>query len=372
GFIGLMVFGWNKIGKGMHLFSTFNVAFASSLSAYWILVANSWMQTPNGVVLKDGIFQVTNWWHAIFNDNAIWGFPHMWMATMLLGFFVLAAVSSWYILKNRHADLFIKMLKPAVLALLICAPIQIWLGDSLGVDVAHSEPTSLAAMEGHYHTYLPNGKVNTGWHLIAIPNAKNDGNVFAITIPHVLSLLETHTWNGKVTGMDSFPAKDRPDVWVPFYAFRIMVAIGFFLFFMALWGTLLMLRGKFTVQELRQRPWFLRLMVFSGFLPYLAIWTGWWTREVGRQPWVVYNIMRTYEGVSHMGVGQEIAWFAGYIVFELSVWAGAWYFFSKVIRKGPDLDSPLPGVSSDTDASVEAGGGMVRPSFAKPILHPEP
>ncbi|WP_308387913.1 cytochrome ubiquinol oxidase subunit I [Acidithiobacillus sp. AMEEHan] len=371
GFIGLMVFGWNKIGKGMHLFSTFNVALASSLSAYWILVANSWMQTPDGVVLKNGIFQVTNWWHAIFNANARWGFPHMWVATMVLGFFVLAAVSSWYILKNRHADLFLKMLKPAVLALLIVTPVQIWLGDSLGVDVAHSEPTSLAAMEGHYHTYLPDGKVNTGWHLIAIPNAKNDGNVFAITIPHVLSLLETHTLNGKVTGMDAFPAKDRPDVWVPFYAFRIMVAIGFFLFFMALWGTALIMRGKFTVSGLRQRPWFLRLMVFSGFLPYLAIWTGWWTREVGRQPWVVYGLMRTYEGTSHMGIGQEVIWFLGYITFELSVWAGAWYFFSKIIRKGPDLHSPLPGAHEEGEAP-EAGGGLVTPHFAKPVLRQEP
>jgi len=370
GFIGLMIFGWNKIGKGMHLFATFNVALASSLSAYWILVANSWMQTPNGVVLKDGIFQVTNWWHAIFNDNAIWGFPHMWMATMILGFFVLASVSAWYVLKNRHADLFIKMLKPTVLALLICTPIQIWLGDSLGTDVAHSEPTSLAAMEGHYHTYLPNGSVNTGWHLIAIPNAQNDGNVFAITIPHVLSLLETHTLNGKVTGLDQFAPEDRPDVWVPFYAFRVMVAIGFFLFFMALWGTSLILRGKFTAAELRRRPWFLRLMVFSGFLPYLAIWTGWWTREVGRQPWVVYGLMRTYEGVSHMGIGQEIAWFAGYIAFELSVWAGAWYFFSKIIRKGPDLDSPLPGAHAPNEAA-EAGGGLATPSFAKPVLRHE-
>lgn len=367
GFIGLMVFGWNKIGKAMHLFSTFNVALASSLSAYWILVANSWMQTPNGVVLKDGIFQVTNWWHAIFNDNAIWGFPHMWVATMVLGFFVLAAVSAWYILKDRHADLFIKMLKPAILALLICTPIQIWLGDSVGVDVAQHEPTSLAAMEGHYHTYLPNGKVDTGWHLIAIPNAQNNGNVFAITIPHVLSLLETHTLNGKVPGMDSFPAKDRPDVWVPFYAFRIMVAIGFFLFFMALWGTSLILRRKFTVAELRRRPWFLRLMVFSGFLPYLAIWTGWWTREVGRQPWVVYGLMRTYEGVSHMGLGQEVAWFVGYIVFELSVWSGAWYFFSKIIRNGPDLHSPLPGMQEE-DTKPEAGGGLATPTFAKPTL----
>lgn len=168
GFIGLMVFGWGKISKTMHLFATFNVGLSSTLSAGWILVANSWMQTPDGVVFKNGLFQVTNWWSAIYNDNFHWGFPHMWVACVELALFVFAGVSAWFILKNRHAELFVKLLKPALLALLVVTPIQIYLGDTLGRDVAMTQPTSLAAMEGHYHTYLPNGQVNTGWHLIAI------------------------------------------------------------------------------------------------------------------------------------------------------------------------------------------------------------
>ena len=372
GFIGLMVFGWGKVSKGMHLFSTFNVGLSSSLSAMWILVANSWMQTPNGVVLKNGLFQVTNWWNAILNDNFQWGFPHMWVATVELALFVLVGLSGFFILKNRNADLFTKLLKPALLALIIVTPLQIFIGDSVGRVVAQTQPTSLAAMEGHYHTYLPNGKVNTGWHLIAIPNAKNDGNVFAITIPHVLSLLETHTLNGKVTGMDSFPAKDRPDVWVPFYSFRVMVAIGFFLFFIAIWGNWLRLRGKLNATELRKRPWFLRALVFSAFLPYLAIWCGWWTREVGRQPWVVNGLMRTYQGTSHMPVAMEIIWWVGYIIFELTVWAGSWYFFTRVIKKGVDgiPDSSTLFDHDHADATdVKAGGGHVTPTFAsKPML----
>jgi len=369
GFIGLMVFGWGKVSKGMHLFATFNVGLSSSLSAMWILVANSWMQTPNGVVLKDGLFQVTNWWHAIVNDNFVWGFPHMWMATVELSLFVFAGVSAWFILKNRNADLFTKLLKPTLLALLIVTPIQIFIGDSAGKDVAEYQPTSLAAMEGHYHTYLPDGSPNTSWSLIAIPNANNDGNLFEIGIPHVLSLLETHTWNGVVKGLDQFPANDRPDVWVPFYAFRAMVAIGFFLFFVALWGNWLRLRGKLSARELQKRPWFLRALVLSSLLPFLAIWTGWWVREIGRQPWLVYGMMRTYEGVSHMSVAQEIAWFAGYIVFELVVWAGAWYFFTRVIAKGVDDVAPSETLfhHSEEDES-QAGGGHARPSFAKPVM----
>ncbi|MEL5848475.1 MAG: cytochrome ubiquinol oxidase subunit I [Candidatus Igneacidithiobacillus chanchocoensis] len=371
GFIGLMVFGWGKVSKGMHAFATFNVGLSSSLSAMWILVANSWMQTPNGVVLKDGLFQVTNWWHAIINDNFIWGFPHMWVATVELSLFVMTGVSAWFILKNRNAELFTKMLKPTLLALLIVTPLQIFIGDSAGKDVADTQPTSLAAMEGHYHTYLPDGKPNTSWNLIAIPNANNDGNVFQIAIPHVLSLLETHTWNGVVKGLDQYPVQDRPDVWVPFYSFRAMVGIGFFLFFVALWGNWLRLRGKFTAQALRQQSWFLRAVVFAAFLPYLAIWTGWWVREIGRQPWVVYGLMRTYQGVSNMSMTQEVVWFAGYIVFELVVWAGAWYFFSRVIAKGVDGIAPSDTLFHHEEEGSQAGGGHVQTTFAKPTLKPE-
>ncbi|MBU2811329.1 cytochrome ubiquinol oxidase subunit I [Acidithiobacillus thiooxidans] len=368
GFIGLMVFGWGKISKTMHLFATFNVGISSTLSAGWILVANSWMQTPDGVVFKNGLFQVSNWWSAIYNDNFHWGFPHMWIACVELALFVFAGVSAWFILKNRNTELFVKLLKPALLALLIVTPLQIYLGDTLGRDVAQTQPTSLAAMEGHYHTYLPNGQVNTGWHLIAIPNSQNDGTRFAITIPYVLSLLETHTLTGKVTGMDSFPARDRPDVWVPFYAFRIMVAIGFFLFLVALWGNWLRLRGKLNATALRQHPWFLRAVVFSAFLPYLAIWTGWWVREIGRQPWVVFGMMRTYEGVSHMSLGQEVVWFVGYIIFELAVWSGAWYFFSRVIQKGVN-DIPDSTHLWEKPEAIHSGGGHVSPHFTKALPH---
>ncbi|QFX96557.1 cytochrome ubiquinol oxidase subunit I [Acidithiobacillus thiooxidans] len=368
GFIGLMVFGWGKISKTMHLFATFNVGISSTLSAGWILVANSWMQTPDGVVFKNGLFQVSNWWSAIYNDNFHWGFPHMWIACVELALFVFAGVSAWFILKNRNTELFVKLLKPALLALLIVTPLQIYLGDTLGRDVAQTQPTSLAAMEGHYHTYLPNGQVNTGWHLIAIPNSQNDGTRFAITIPYVLSLLETHTLTGKVTIMDSFPARDRPDVWVPFYAFRIMVAIGFFLFLVALWGNWLRLRGKLNATALRQHPWFLRAVVFSAFLPYLAIWTGWWVREIGRQPWVVFGMMRTYEGVSHMSLGQEVVWFVGYIIFELAVWSGAWYFFSRVIQKGVN-DIPDSTHLWDKPETIDSGGGHVSPHFTKALPH---
>ena len=341
GFVGLMIFGWGKISKRMHLFATFNVALSSSLSAMWILVANSWMQTPTGVTLENGMFMVQDWTKAIFNPNFLLAFPHMWIAALELSLFFVAGVSAWFILKNRNARMFLRSLKYSLLALVVIAPLQVYLGDALGLAVAEDQPAALAAMEGHYHTYNPDGSPNTGWHIIAWPNDAEGRNDFAITLPHVLSLIETRTLNGVVKGLDQFKPEDRPPVLVPFYAFRIMVAIGMFLSAVALWGLYLKLRGRLNVDRLRRHPLFLRTVVFSAFLPYLAIWTGWWTREVARQPWIVHGLMRTSEGASQMSVAAEIAWLIGFGIFEIGVWAGAWYFFAKVVRQGPDLESPV-------------------------------
>ncbi len=340
GFIGLMVFGWGKISRRMHLFATFNVAVSSALSAMWILVANSWMQTPTGVTLRNGVFVVASWWKALFNPDVIYAFPHMLVASFEEALAVVAAVSAWYLLKKRHVAMFQRSLKGVMLALLIVAPLQVWLGDSMGVTVSEDQPTVLAAMEGHYHTNNPDGSVNTGWHVIAWPNANNDGNVWAITIPHVLSLLETHTWAGRVRGLDDFPPQDRPPMLIPFYGFRVMVACGFGMVGIALWGGWLFLRRGLQTRT-AGNVWFLRATIASAALPYLSVWVGWWTREIGRQPWVVYGVMRTLQGVSHLSIAEELLWLVGYAGFELMVWGSTWWFLSKVIRQGPNMDSPV-------------------------------
>jgi cytochrome bd ubiquinol oxidase subunit I len=341
GFVGLMVFGWGKIGKKMHLFATANVAIASSLSAMWIMVANSWMQTPAGIVFKNGYFQVVDWGAAIVNPDAIFGFPHMEVAAIELSLCYVAAVSAWQILKGRNVAMFQRALKYSVLALIVIAPLQIYLGDGLGQAVAKDQPAALAALEGHYHTFNPDGSIDTAWAVLAWPNAKGDGTAWAITVPHVLSLLETHSWNDQVQGLDSFAPQDRPPMLIPFYAFRIMAGAGGVIFLLALWGLWLAVRGKMTAQSVVGHRWFLRFTIFCGFLPYIAVWTGWWTREIGRQPWVVYGMMTTAQGVSRMSVAQAVFWLVGYMIFELMVWGGTWYFFAKVMRQGPDMDSPV-------------------------------
>lgn len=341
GFLGLMVFGWGKISRRMHLFATFNVWVSSTLSAFWILVANSWMQTPTGTELKNGIVHVTNWGAAIFNPNFVEGFPHVLVAAIEMGLFFVIGVSAWSVLKGRHVKLFQRALAYGLLAAVVVAPLQIYIGDALGTTVGKTQPATLAAMEGHFKTYNANGSVRTGWNIVAWPNDAKGHNDWALSIPHGLSLIDTKTFDGKVTGLDHFKPRNRPPVWVPFYSFRVMVLVGGLLFLVALWGVWLIARGRLSVARITENKWFLRALVVSGFLPFLGVWTGWWTREVGRQPWLAHNVMRVSQGVSPMSVGEAALWLGAYIVFELTVWYFTWYFLAKVIRQGPDMDSPV-------------------------------
>lgn len=366
GFIGLMVFGWGKISRGMHLFATFNVALSSSLSAMWILDANSWMQTPTGIELRNGVFYVTDWIAALFNPDVWLGFPHMLVAALELALCFVIAVSAWFVLNRRHVEMFQRPLKFAVLALVVVAPLQVYLGDGLGLVVAEDQPAALAAMEGHYNTYNPDGSVDTSWKVVGWPNEKGDGLAWSISIPHVLSLLETHTWSGKVEGLNSFPPEDRPPVVVPFYGFRVMAAAGGALMLFAFWGGWLVLRGRFALETIVRNRLFLWSAILCGFLPYISIWCGWWVREVGRQPWVVYGLMRTEQGVSNMDVTSAVLWLIGYMYFELIVWGSTWYFFAKVMRRGPDMDSPVAQDGHQSLGELDAPHDGA-PSYVRPI-----
>ncbi len=365
GFVGLMVFGWHKINRHVHLFATFNVALASSLSAFWILAANSWMQTPTGIQMADGNFIATDWMQVIFNPDALTATPHMLLACLELSLFFVAGVAAWQVLKNRHTALFARALKAAIVALVLVSATQIYVGDDLGLTVAKEQPAALAAMEGHYHTLKPDGSTNTDWNMLMWPNMDNSATQWSVKIPHLLSLLETRTWDSPVTGLDHFPANERPPTLIPFYAFRVMVAIGFFLFLVSLWGLFLWVSGKLKADQVARHHWFLRTVVFSAFLPYLAIWTGWWTREVARQPWIVYGLMRTAEGHSPMSLSAEILWFVGFMGFGLLVLGGAWYFMAKVIRQGPDMEARIP-LENEDQHDTMGSLPVANPMRAKP------
>jgi len=344
GFVGLMIFGWHKIGRGMHLFATFNVAVASFLSAFWIIAANSWMQSPAGVKMVGGQFLVSDWVQIIFNPDSMTAIPHMIIACLELSLFFVAAVSAWQLLKQRHVSVFAPALRAVLPVLLIAAAGQIWIGDSLGRTVAEEQPAALAAMEGHFKTDNADGTPNTSWNVVMWPNADNSGTKWALPIPHVLSLLEDHKWVSRVPGLDQFKAENRPPILVPFYSFRVMVAIGVALFGVALWGVWLWVRGRLVNRKITdfENRWFLRAVVVSAFLPYLAIWTGWWTREVARQPWIVYGMMTVSEGRSQISSAGEIAWFVCFSIFGFGVLISTAYFLFKVIAKGPDMSAKIP------------------------------
>ncbi|MBP2196222.1 cytochrome ubiquinol oxidase subunit I [Pantoea cypripedii] len=370
GFIGLMIFGWGKISRGMHLFATFNVAVSSTLSAMWILVANSWMQTPTGVEYTDGIFHVTDWMAALFNPNARTAFPHMLLASFELSLTFVVATCAWFVLKRRNVDLFLRPLKYSLVLLAIVAATQIWMGDMLGEETLEHKPAALAAMEGHYDTYDADGNVNSAWHILGWPNAEGTGLAWSISIPHALSLIETKTWNGPVRGLNSFPKDEQPPVVLPFYAFRAMSAAGGAILLVSLWGIWLMCRRRMTVELAPRNTVFLFIAVAMVVLPYIAVIAGWWTREIGRQPWIVNGLMRTEDGMSAMTLGLAIFWFVGFAIFESAVIAGTIWFMAKVVRIGPDLTSKLPGEGHDHLGQLDLppdGGHADHPEYVRPV-----
>jgi len=336
GFLGIMLFGWQRVSKGIHFLTTCLVALGSILSAFWILAANSWMHTPAGYELVNGKFMVRDFMAAIFNPSTLTRVGHMVMASLETSAFVVAGISAHYLLKGKYVDFARRSLGIALVMAGFFAPLQIFLGDRSGIGVFHHQPAKLAAMEAHWETNTAGG---APFAIIAIPSSKEEKNLFEISIPNGLSLLVTHTLNGRVQGLKEFPHEDRPSVFALFWSFRVMVAVGFILLLVMAWAVLLWRQGKLYHHRL-----FLSTLLIVHPLGFLATEFGWVTTEVGRQPWIVYNLVRTAEGVSPIPAG-NVLWSLGLFLIILPV-IGAVYFFYvlKTLQGGPDLSSPIPPV----------------------------
>ena len=341
GFLGIMMFGWGRVPRLMHLFATAMVALGSVLSVFWIMVANSWMQTPAGVVLRDGQFVVTSYFRAIFNPDLVYGFWHMLVACIEISLVVIAGISAWYLDKGRDRLFFLRIFRAAALATVIVAPLQILIGDSAGQSLARTQPAKLAAIEAHWHTNAP-GK-GAPWALLAWPDATQQDNRWALTIPDGLSLIVTHSMTGVVQGLTAFPQADQPPVWIPFYAFRLMVAAGIFIALTAIWTLIVMVRGGMIEKRLKDHRFLLRAWMLCIPAAYLAIEAGWFTREVGRQPWLVYGLLRTSAGVSDISRGSLLWSLSGYIVLYGLIGIAALYFARGIILAGPDFQTAIPG-----------------------------
>ena len=330
GFLGVMLFGWERISKGLHYFATLLVTFGVTLSAFWILSANSWMQTPSGAILKHGTFVVQSWWHVIFNPSVLPRYFHMLLASYLATAFVIAGISAFYLRHNLYRVFAKKCLSFILWVVLILIPVQIWLGDEAGLVDYHYQPAKTAAMEGNWQTQR-----GASWLILAWPDQAAQKNLFAIGIPHLASVINTHEWNGVVPGLKEFAPKDQPFVWIVFYSFRIMVALGMLMLIIGLFSVYL--RYKKSLYDTR---WFLRLLTWLSPIGFIALLTGWFTAESGRQPWVVYNILRTSQAGSVVSVN-KVVFSLILLIVVYGIIFGVFYFryLVRIVKKGPEANS---------------------------------
>ena len=340
-FLAVFVFGWDRVGRRMHLFSNAMVAFGASLSALWIMSANSWMQTPAGITTSGGKIAVTNFAAAIFNSDLPVAFTHIWVAAIETTLFFIAGICAWNILNHRNTDFFLKAFKVMVIVGILVTPLQIVLGDASALTVAKNQPTKSAAMEAHWETNPPG--VGAPWIVIGWPDQAGQNNLWQLTIPDGLSILNTHSLSGQVTGLNEFPVTDQPPVVLPFFAFRLMVLLGIVMVLLILLAIWLWLRKKLSSDFVPRNRLFWRGWIYAIPVGFIATWCGWVVREVGRQPWVIYGLMRTSDGVSpNVPVGTVISSFVLFTVIYAVLLAAFIYFTRRILIKGPDLSSPMP------------------------------
>jgi cytochrome bd ubiquinol oxidase subunit I len=326
GFLGIMLFGWKRVNPKVHFSATLLVALGTIISAFWILSANSWMQTPSGFYMIGNKFAVKDWFDVVFNPSFIYRFFHMVMASLLAASFFVAGISSWYLIKKKYNDLAKPCLAFALGLAAIISPLQLLAGDLVGVIIFHHQPLKTAAMEGNWNTMQGAPLI-----LFAIPDQEQGRNRFEVSIPYIASLLNTHSLKGTLPGLNSVPKKDRPIVPATFYAFRIMVGIGLLFILISWFGFYSYFR-----KTLYEKKWFLRLCLCATPLGFIAVISGWITAESGRQPWVVYGLLRTVDAASNVKLLHVLISLGLFIIGYGFIFTFYLYYLFKTIRKGPE------------------------------------
>ncbi len=340
-FLAIMMYGWRRVPRSVHMFATCVVAFGATLSAFWIMDASAWMQSPAGVSMVDGVIRVDSYVRAIFNPNLAVSFSHMWMACVETGLFFVAGISAWSLLKGRQTAFFLKSFRTALVLLIVCAPLQVYLGDASGLFVARHQPDKLAAMESHWKTNPPGQ--GAPWTVVAWPDKRAERNAFSVPLPDGLSIMATRSLTGQVIGLKEFAPEDRPPILLPYYGFRLMVLIGLVMVGLVAWALVGWRRGWLTPETVGDHPRLMRAWVLSLPLGFVAVEAGWIVREVGRQPWIVYGLLRTERMVSSgLSAGQVAASLAVYVVIYAGLFVLFLAFAARIVRRGPDMQSPLP------------------------------
>jgi cytochrome d ubiquinol oxidase subunit I len=325
GALGVMIFGWDKVGDRLHYLSTVLVLLGTTLSAYWIMSANTWMQHPVGYTLINGKFAPSSWLEVLFNPFTFSRLFHMLLASYISAFFVVLGISAYYLKRQQHMGFAKTSFKFAAVSLFIMLPVQMYLGDMAGRDVYKYQPLKTAAMEGAWNT-----EAGAPLLLFAIPDQKEQVNYYEVSIPHLASLLNTHNWNGTLTGLKTVAPQDQPPVLPVFFSFRVMVGLGVLMLFLSWVAFYLAIINKHPNSK------FLPLFTYTAPIGFVALWCGWITAEIGRQPWIVYNLIRTTNAVSKINLHDIIISF-GLIIIVYGIIFGYFYFYflSKTIKHGP-------------------------------------
>ena len=328
-FLGVMLFGADRVPKWLHATSAVIVAVGTALSAFWILSANSWMQTPAGFEMRDGIAYPVRWFEIVFNPSFPYRFAHMLVAAYLTTSLVVLAVAARYLLAGRHVVEARTMARMGVGMLAVMAPLQLLVGDAHGLNTAKHQPAKVAAMEAHWNGEEPGDLVLFAW-----PDAEAERNDYEIAIPKGASLIITHDPDGLFPGLKDFAPEGRPPVRPVFFAFRVMVGIGLLMIAIGLVGAWLWWRGR-----LFDTRWFLRPVGYAWSLGFLAILAGWMVTEIGRQPWLVHGVLRTAQATSPVLTSTVAISLALFVCVYCVVFGTGVLYIRRLLQKGP---APVP------------------------------
>jgi cytochrome bd ubiquinol oxidase subunit I len=330
-FLGVMLFGWRKVGPGLHFAATALVATGTVISAFWIISANSWMQHPTGYAqLADGSLRAVDWMAVIFSPTFPERFVHMLLAAFLTTALVVGAASAWRLLKNAEDTESCIGLRMAIGMFAIVAPLQLLVGDASGKEVLRVQPAKLAAIEAFWET-----RAEQPFHVIAWPDRAAEANRFELSIPKIGSWITAGQSSAEIKGLKSFAPEERPPVFIVFWAFRVMVGLGMLMIALGFWGAWLILRGG----PERCRP-FLWAAVAMGPAGFVAVIAGWIVAEVGRQPYVIYGVLRTADAVSPVGAGQVSASLLAFMFVYVIIFSAGALYILRLMAEGPMPPEP--------------------------------
>lgn len=330
GFLGITLFGRKRVGDGLHMFAVTMVALGTLVSATWITSANSWMHTPAGyAIAEDGSFVPADWWAIIFNPSFPYRLTHTVLAAFLTTAFAVGGVGAWHLLKDRENRQARIMFSMAMWMAALVTPIQIFVGDLHGLNTLHYQPAKIAAMEGHYETHTDGAPLV----LFGIPDDKAETTHFAVEIPKLGSLILTHELDGAIEGLKEWAPEDRPPALIPFITFRIMVGIGMLMLATGLWS--LWARWRKTLFTSR---WLHRAALVMGPSGFVAVLAGWYTTEVGRQPYTIYGLMRTADSLSPVAAPAVGASLLAFIVVYFIVFGAGVFYLLRLMRRPPILN----------------------------------